>query len=130
MKGGNASRHRLGPLKAFSVHLSLQVGGRLLPEVKAACNQLSKARYARPSTQSTSSMHFTRLLRGTTFLLLFINHTVMYASDLAYDGPGLSPRHFLVFTLCSRLDPLPYNPARHPAFIKTPWCSPDRLMPH
>jgi hypothetical protein len=36
------------------------------------------------------------------------------------DRPGLSPRHFLVFYLCSRVGPVPYNPARHPAFIKAP----------
>jgi hypothetical protein len=45
---------------------------------------------------------------------------ILYSSCIAYDGPGLSPRHFLVFYLCSRVGPLPYNPARHPAFIKAP----------
>lgn len=45
---------------------------------------------------------------------------MLYARYQAYDRPGLIPKHFLVFYLCSRVDPLPYNPARHPAFVKAP----------
>jgi hypothetical protein len=45
---------------------------------------------------------------------------ILYSGCIAYDRPGLSPRHFLVFYLCSHVGPLPYNPARHPAFIKAP----------
>jgi hypothetical protein len=45
---------------------------------------------------------------------------ILYSSCIAYDRPGLSPRYFLVFYLCSRVDRVPCNPARHPAFIKAP----------
>lgn len=58
-----------------------------------------------------------RIVVVSLFLLIFF---ILYSSCIAYDRPGLSPRCFLIFYLCSRLDPLPYNPARHPAFINAP----------
>ena len=54
------------------------------------------------------------------FLYFYLFLIILCPSCIAYDRPGLSPRCFLVVYLCSRLDPLPYNPARHPAFIKAP----------
>ena len=53
-------------------------------------------------------------------LIFYFNRTVFKLYTVAYDRPGLSPRHFLVFYLYSRVGPLPYNPVRHPAFIKAP----------
>jgi hypothetical protein len=37
---------------------------------------------------------------------------ILYLSYIAYNRPGLTPGHFLVFYLCSRIGLLPYNPAR------------------
>jgi hypothetical protein len=54
------------------------------------------------------------------FFILFLFLIILYPSCIAYDRPRLSPRHFLVFYLCSRVGLLPYNPARRPAFIKAP----------
>jgi hypothetical protein len=49
----------------------------------------------------------------------FILSIILCSTCIAYDRPRLSSRHFLVFYLCSRVDPSPYNPARHPTFIET-----------
>jgi hypothetical protein len=56
------------------------------------------------------------IVGGFFFFFLII----LYSSCIAYDRPELRPIHFLVSCLCSRVGPLPYNPARHPAFIKAP----------
>jgi hypothetical protein len=84
----------------------------------------------RPPTTNTSSRrtavgHGPRCLpqaeqRDVLTMCLFFFSIILYSSCIAYDRPGLSPRHFLIFYLCSRVGPLPYNPARHPAFIKAP----------
>jgi len=52
--------------------------------------------------------------------VLFVFFKTLYSSYIAYDRPGLTPGHFLVFYLCSRVGLLPYDPARRPAFIKAP----------
>jgi hypothetical protein len=78
----------------------------------------SVLRRIRPSPWSNS-------LGSVLGLFFLLSISIFYFKSycircIAYDRPGLSPRHFLVFYLCSRVGPLPYNPARHPAFIKAP----------
>jgi hypothetical protein len=54
-----------------------------------------------------------------SILLSYSIFIILYLSYIAYDRPGLTPEHFLVFYLCSRIGLLPYNPACRPAFIET-----------
>lgn len=49
------------------------------------------------------------LVAASRLLQALLRHLViiLYASYLAYDRPGLIPRHFLVFYLCSRVGVVP-----------------------
>lgn len=50
----------------------------------------------------------------------FVLAIILYASFLAYDRPGLIPRHFLVFYLCSRVGVVPSILLAIPPYSKAP----------
>jgi len=43
---------------------------------------------------------------------------ILYSSCIAYDKPSYLLDDFSCFPLCSRVDPLPYDPARYPDLNK------------
>jgi hypothetical protein len=45
---------------------------------------------------------------------------ILYSGCIAYDKPSYLLDDFSGFPLCSRVDPLPYNPARYPDLNKPP----------
>jgi hypothetical protein len=48
---------------------------------------------------------------------------ILYSSYIAYDKPSYLLDDFSGFPLFSRVDPLPYNPARYPDLNKPPQLS-------
>jgi hypothetical protein len=57
---------------------------------------------------------------GPLILLPFSFTIVLCKSCIAYDKPSYLLDDFSGFHLCSRVDPLPYNPARYSDFNKPP----------
>jgi hypothetical protein len=68
-----------------------------------------------PVIQGPDGVHS---IRASKFFFFFF--IILYSSYIAYDKPSYLLDDFSGFYLCSRVDHLPYNPARYPDFNKPP----------